>query len=316
MANFTGMKCPVCLEKFTKDADIVVCPECGAPHHRHCWQATGHCINEAAHAKGEAWKPEPDPATTDPFESRRCSRCGTLNPAHGLFCEICGNPLSGEAGAEQAPPREGDPNVPPFARSMPYNPFINPLAGLDAEEKIAGVTVKELAIYLGESTHYFLPQFKRMESGSKLSWNWASFFFGYLYFAFRKLNIWAVALLALTILVDLPSMILYLNDVMLQLNGQSIIGDAVVSRMDSLYLITSMLSMFIRFATGLLFNMLYMRTAIAKIKAIRARFNDHPGYHEELAKSGGVSRLGVAMMVVATFLAYMTAMIVFVSSIF
>ena len=31
MANYTGVKCPVCNKRFTEDDDIVVCPVCGAP---------------------------------------------------------------------------------------------------------------------------------------------------------------------------------------------------------------------------------------------------------------------------------------------
>ena len=36
MIDYTGLECPICGEKFTAQDDIVVCPECGAPHHRDC----------------------------------------------------------------------------------------------------------------------------------------------------------------------------------------------------------------------------------------------------------------------------------------
>ena len=34
--DFTKYTCPVCGETFQNGDDVVVCPECGAPHHREC----------------------------------------------------------------------------------------------------------------------------------------------------------------------------------------------------------------------------------------------------------------------------------------
>ena len=41
--EFTEYKCPVCDKQFKKGDDVVVCPECGAPHHRECYEKEGHC---------------------------------------------------------------------------------------------------------------------------------------------------------------------------------------------------------------------------------------------------------------------------------
>ena len=38
MARYTGNHCPVCEQEFTDNDDIVVCPDCGTPYHRACWQ--------------------------------------------------------------------------------------------------------------------------------------------------------------------------------------------------------------------------------------------------------------------------------------
>ena len=45
--------CPVCKEQFTEDSDVVVCPECGTPHHRSCWKQNGRCANEDKHGAQE-----------------------------------------------------------------------------------------------------------------------------------------------------------------------------------------------------------------------------------------------------------------------
>ena len=41
--NYQGVCCPVCGKPFQEGDDIVVCPECGAPHHRECYKSLGHC---------------------------------------------------------------------------------------------------------------------------------------------------------------------------------------------------------------------------------------------------------------------------------
>ncbi|MEE0240886.1 MAG: RING finger protein, partial [Ruminococcus sp.] len=45
MADYTGQSCFVCQKPFEPEDDVVVCPECGTPYHRACWQHYGHCIN-------------------------------------------------------------------------------------------------------------------------------------------------------------------------------------------------------------------------------------------------------------------------------
>ncbi len=45
--------CPVCRNNFKEDDDVVVCPDCGTPHHRACWFENGKCFNHASHGKEE-----------------------------------------------------------------------------------------------------------------------------------------------------------------------------------------------------------------------------------------------------------------------
>ena len=47
--DFTKFHCPVCNKNFTENDDVVVCPECGTPHHRECYKITGKCFNEGLH---------------------------------------------------------------------------------------------------------------------------------------------------------------------------------------------------------------------------------------------------------------------------
>lgn len=60
MPDFTQYACPVCGQKFHASDDVVVCPQCGAPHHRTCWKEEGRCHFQSAHGTPSQWKPLPD----------------------------------------------------------------------------------------------------------------------------------------------------------------------------------------------------------------------------------------------------------------
>ena len=44
MYQFTGCPCSVCGKALTDTDDIVVCPDCGAPYHRACYEKQGGCV--------------------------------------------------------------------------------------------------------------------------------------------------------------------------------------------------------------------------------------------------------------------------------
>lgn len=49
MISYTDLSCPVCHQPFKADDDVVVCPVCGAPHHRECYRKEGHCAYADTH---------------------------------------------------------------------------------------------------------------------------------------------------------------------------------------------------------------------------------------------------------------------------
>ena len=67
--KYTGEKCIVCGELFADGDDIVVCPDCGTPCHRSCWEKSGECTNTALHESGESWKPTAKVSYTPPTVS-------------------------------------------------------------------------------------------------------------------------------------------------------------------------------------------------------------------------------------------------------
>ena len=56
MPKYYGCPCEGCGKPLTLQDDIVVCPDCGAPYHRTCYEKMGLCIHAPAHGAGYEWK--------------------------------------------------------------------------------------------------------------------------------------------------------------------------------------------------------------------------------------------------------------------
>lgn len=56
--KYENQSCPVCNVLFNSEDDVVVCPECGTPHHRNCYFSNGGCKNEALHKEGYSYAPK------------------------------------------------------------------------------------------------------------------------------------------------------------------------------------------------------------------------------------------------------------------
>ena len=50
--KYKGEKCAACDKVFTDDDDVVVCPDCGSPHHRECYKAENKCANTLKRRNG------------------------------------------------------------------------------------------------------------------------------------------------------------------------------------------------------------------------------------------------------------------------
>lgn len=204
MADYTGCKCPVCQQPFTEKDDVVVCPECGAPYHRDCYQKNAGCLFADRHGAGFEWKPAPGEMPNRDASAAgseiSCPACGAMNPAGGLFCESCGAPL--RTGGPRYAPGSG-----PAASYGPNTaPQYDPYAGarqaapgqLHPEDDLGGVKARDWAAFLGPNAGYYLMNFKRMTvTGQKLAVSFSAFFFGPFYFFYRKM--WLPAAIFLTL---------------------------------------------------------------------------------------------------------------------
>ena len=170
-------QCQICKGYLFEDDDIVICPECGAPHHRDCWQTTGHCGVEADHGtdrqydKVQAAKKEEE---TPEGEERTCPHCKRVSKSHeGDFCPYCGQSYNGAGNRHNR--QYGDPmgSGPVFMGGMGFNP--NSYGGIPKDSKIEDVKVEHIAKFVGSNAHRYVPRFATLNKHSKGSWNWAAF---------------------------------------------------------------------------------------------------------------------------------------------
>lgn len=295
MFFYAGCRCPVCGQLFTENDDIVACPQCGAPHHRSCWQQEGHCHFDDRHRAGFQWEREDAPASASvgqeeddeledeeesPSESyrdtaereRRCPRCGFSNLPEALFCSRCGLPLTGGAYRQT-----GYGEYAPF-RAVP----INPCGGVDPKEDIGGVPAEELAACVQVNTAYYLPRFFAMSrGGSRVRWNWAAFFCGPYWLLFRKAYLpgglfWgALALLrTLFTMVTCKNIRPFLGEAATNAEQMTrymqILTDGTVSETVILLLnLLLFLQFMVHLLCGLFGNWLYMRTTVRRVRRLR-----------------------------------------------
>ena len=96
MPKYYGCPCEGCGEPLALKDDIVVCPDCGAPYHRTCYEKLGRCIHSPAHAAGYEWHfPYQD------AELRTCPSCGERTLRSEETCRCCGAALPPETEADE-----------------------------------------------------------------------------------------------------------------------------------------------------------------------------------------------------------------------
>lgn len=191
--DYESLKCPVCTETFKKGDDIVVCPECGTPHHRRCYEKENRCAFEEKHGEGyvfggeENARPEAESAAEQEENSQdntaECPRCKTKNPENSFYCSKCGFPL--KFGNGQNTRQDGRQNG-----GFGFNgvDFFDPMAGVNPEYKLdEDVNAGEAAKYVQKNTQYFSRVFFNIKEFAKGKFNFCAFLFSGGYLLYRKM---------------------------------------------------------------------------------------------------------------------------------
>lgn len=305
--NYQGVNCPVCGKPFQEGDDIVVCPECGAPHHRECYKKIGHCaLQDQLHAQGLSWQnpndqhphhqAQRDGVQPDQNGNIICPNCGLFCREEDPFCPNCHFPL------HQAP-RADQPVVDnPFeGREVSDTGFADMFEAIYADDEIDGIPAKDFIFIVRQNYIYFLRVFKIFSQRAKAKiFNWSAFLFGFLYFFYRKMYKIGAILLGIYLLTNVPSLILSFH--MLQ---QTIADPMLVTSLqfDMTGLegleIASQLLMYARWGlavfVGFTANHFYYRHCRQKIEKLRGLSSGgtENEFYQTLSAIGGVSALAV-----------------------
>ena len=291
MPKYYGCPCEGCGKPLTLRDDIVVCPDCGAPYHRDCYEKLGRCIHSAAHAAGYEWK--------FPYQESElctCPACGERTLRSEEHCRCCGAVLPPE-GAEEPADRSEDPGEGSFDYSSFYRQFqetgtppADPMkqayeAAFGKEEAMDGIPCADWASYIGPASPAYMNTYCRMQlAHSKVSMSFSALLFGPFYFFYRKAWKPAFGFLAAELLLFIPTLIS-----MMQTTGSPLTAGISASTLVVLSRVMSLLSFALMLVRGLYGKWLYRRSAAARIRRIRAEFPDPEQRRAVLNAQGGVS---------------------------
>ena len=315
--------CPVCEKRLLPDEDIVVCPSCGARYHRACYNEKGACIYEELHgtpqleeAVSQPITEEEPPKVKEP--SVTCPRCGQENLSSATFCSRCSYPLK----LDEIPPREESaPFTGPEQKRGIFNQpqpgigfpgfFVRTPTEEELKEEIEGVTVKELALYVGPNAMTYLPRFKLMSMRrGGFSINWSAFFLNFGYFLYRKMYLIGGILLGLFLITMIPSVLVglyYMTEMFPELS----IGISFTDQVLKWIFIADNVGWAMRVTTMLFFgffgNRIYLNRAVKDIKTIRAQNLTQDESELAIMKKGGVNRKVVITLLIIFLVLYLLA---------
>lgn len=288
MYEFTGQKCPICQKPFTAEDDIVVCPECGTPHHRTCWEVRGCCANTDRHAESFEWTPEGTPETQQAQQAEQDqTQAQQPNPAtsntnaanNGQASSFDYSQLYGNS---YTPPEQSAKEQPDSAQTM------------DPDSTIENIPVSDWANFIGKSNYLYMLLFKQMEMFHRRAvFSGSAAFFGPFYFAYRKAWKPAALFMGLMLLTSTPSL-LY----MLQMTGSPLTAGMSADLLYRLAASANVLNIAIMALRGFYGFYMYKKTCIERINRIRANYPDDNQRQYVLRAQGGTSWAAVFGMVV------------------
>lgn len=328
MPNFIGVKCPVCSKPFKEDDDIVVCPTCGAPYHRSCYEEHGDCIFEELHQEGKSWEaPEAElPKTASPYEvkDQDCPRCGVLNAHSSLFCSSCGSPLKIEPGTH---------NNSQHVQSNPFPPIYNmggipiqfdPMGGVRPTDMLdENISFGEISKIVQQNTQYYMPVFNRINREKKSKFNFCAFLFSGGWLLYRKQYktgiIYTVFMFALYLgqiftanYISVPKLVALLDQAGETISEQGITAAQIyaisgnMSPSDLLIIAIPSLLMLAMFVVMLILgfrgNRMYMKHCIRTINETRNTTVNVEDFNTRIVERGGINTTASLCVLICYFL--------------
>ena len=267
MKSFFGSPCPFCGKNFVEGDDIVVCPECGTPHHRDCYKEHSACANEEKHSENFEWKGVFVPPSKKVEETKNtdtaetvCHYCGSENPGNNRYCLNCGSPLKEEQ-------RPKDPEKLSFEEFQRERERI-------LTENLNAVSFEDVS-----AIGYFLPRFAAFNKGVKFDTNFSAFIFSYFYLFYRKMYGLGIAVFAAMTILSIPTLLLDFQIVQEQYIEMGLLSQMIweVPHQEALSVysvIAGLLTWVIRIGLMMFFNRLYYSKVLSSIRKARTDLSD------------------------------------------
>lgn len=287
--NLENQKCVVCNAYLFDEDDVVYCPQCGAPHHRDCYNSVGKCGMEEFHGTVKEYKKPEIPAQPEPTEeavakSHICLRCGKTKVDNAKFCPYCGSPNSEEF------------------KNIPFGNFTI----IDGKTPIdEGVVAEDVAKVVLLNPLRYVEKFKSLKGGKKISFNWAAFLVPHGWFAYRKMYKSSIIASAFKVIANILS-------IPLLMNIQSIFGSSSLKYSEivnyfannpnelqpmavTLAFVGSLLTFIIHIISGIFADSIYKDKVFSSVKKIKVSSDPE----QSLRKLGGISTIGFLLAVAA-----------------
>ncbi len=307
MSRYTGLLCESCKESFTDNDDIVVCPDCGAPHHRSCYEAQGHCALQEKHSDKFVWQAQRPNTENEQRQASSiiCPNCNAANPPLGRYCQMCGTPLESSSSAvPNASNAYGQYSQGAQGYGTKQNSASNSNSNINFERwDIDGVSSQEISAYTGNGSYYFLRQFKLiLRTQFNMSWNWSALIFNFFYFFYRKMYKVGFALLGFYIVSSIPTFLCFFGptDATTTMMGVSIAYNShMLNQVAPFATIINMMHLFLRIWCTIFANKLYLKTTLQNIKRFKSESGipeGTPEYYSGLYYYGRPNRLAAILI--------------------
>lgn len=134
-------------------------------------------------------------------------------------------------------------------------------------------------LFVGKNSDYYVQRWEEMSAtGTKISWNWAGFFFGLFWFAYRKMYPHTFGLMIFSLILHYIQKVMNTDPVVVAITNISI-----------------------SVAVGMFGNYLYYEYAKSKIEEIRRNIPEENRQNLEIVRVGGES-LATAVAVMLMYL--------------
>ncbi|MBR6533546.1 MAG: DUF2628 domain-containing protein [Clostridia bacterium] len=259
-SQFPQKSCALCHAYLFPEDDVVYCPECGAPHHRECYNSIGKCALTQFHGTENQY---------DKIKQR-------------------------EPESQQPEKEEEQPNFEtPFGA---YSP-IDFLGGVRPDSFIDdGVTAKQAATFVFSNTMRYILKFAKFQENKKISWNFMAFLFPSGWFLSRKMyknGIIAAVFEIISTLLTIPFQntlynlgitgVIY-NPEMVEKLSQNI--DKIPPNVVYVALIGGIIALIVSLISALLGDWIYKKHTVKSIREIESSSEDKPLAYR---KKGGVN---------------------------